>query len=273
MPSPEVSFGEAGYQLATSDEYITEVCTAQQHFFGGRGSKKESGLCLNIFGNLEMKKLVLAQSALLIALASVQPSMAQTVEGNSASGQQKVAQCIGCHGLGGYQASFPAVYRVPKIAGQGAKYIASALTAYKKGERRHPTMRGATSNLNEQDIADVAAYYATLGSALAQPDSGGSPANAAALALIEKGGCKSCHGENFNKPIDPSYPKLGGQYADYLFVALKSYKTDPNSVAGRGNAVMGGIAKQFSMAELKMMADYVGSLPGELKVVPQAKFR
>lgn len=200
--------------------------------------------------------------------------MAQTVAGNAANGQQKVAQCIGCHGLGGYQASFPAVYRVPKIAGQGAGYLASALTAYQKGERRHPTMRGVTSNLNEQDIADVAAYYATLGSDVAPADSGAGRANAAAaLALIEKGGCKSCHGDNFNKPIDPSYPKLGGQYADYLFVALKSYKTDPNSVAGRGNAVMGGIAKQFSFAELKTMADYVGALPGELKVVPQAKFR
>lgn len=220
-----------------------------------------------------MKKLVLAQSALLIAMASVQSSMAQTVEGNAANGQQKVAQCIGCHGLGGYQASFPQVYRVPMIAGQGAKYLAAALTAYQKGERRHPTMRGVTSNLNEQDIADLAAYYATLGSASAQHDGGAARANAGAEALIEKGGCKSCHGDNFSKPIDPSYPKLAGQYADYLFVALKSYKTEPNSVVGRGNAVMGAIAKQFSSAELKVMAEYLGSLPGELKVVPQAKFR
>jgi len=220
-----------------------------------------------------MKKLVFVQSALLIALASVQSSMAQTVEGNSASGQQKVAQCIGCHGLEGYHASFPEVYRVPKIAGQGAKYIASALTAYQKGERRHPTMRGVTSNLSEQDIADVAAYYATLGSSSAQAATGSGQANAAVLALIEKGGCKSCHGDNLSKPIDPAYPKLAGQYADYLFVSLKSYKTEPNAVVGRGNAVMGGIAKQFSFAELKVIADYVGSLPGELKVVPQSKFR
>lgn len=254
-------------------ECSTEAAKAQQCFMSGRGSAKESGLCFNIFGYLEMKKLVLAQSALLIALASVQTSMAQTVEGNAANGQKKVAQCIGCHGLEGYQASFPQVYRVPKIAGQGAGYIASALTAYQKGERRHPTMRGATSNLSEQDIADVAAYYAALGSTPAQADNGASRVNAAALALIEKGGCKSCHGDNLNKPIDPSYPKLGGQYADYLFVALKSYKAEPNAVVGRANAVMGGIAKQFSPAELKVIADYLGSLPGELKVVPQAKFR
>ncbi len=220
-----------------------------------------------------MKKLVLALSALLIALVLVQPSVAQTLEGNAANGQQKVAQCIGCHGLGGYQASFPEVYRVPKIAGQGAGYIASALTAYQKGERRHPTMRGATSNLNEQDIADVAAYYAALGSTSVPTDKNTGRASAAALALIEKGGCKSCHGDNLSKSIDPSYPKIAGQYADYLFVALKSYKTEPNAVVGRGNAVMGSIVKQFSFAELKLMADYVGSLPGELKVVPQPSFR
>lgn len=243
------------------------------HRRGGRGSSKESRLWLNFCGNLEMKKLVLAQSALLIVMASVQFSMAQTVEGNAANGQQKVTQCIGCHGLEGYHASFPEVYRVPKIAGQGAKYIVLAMTAYQKGERRHPTMRGVTSNMNEQDIADVAAYYAALGSAPAQADNGAGRANAAALALIEKGGCKSCHGDNLNKPIDPSYPKIAGQYADYLWVALKAYKTEPNAVVGRGNAVMGGIAKQFSSAELKTIADYVGSLPSELKVVPQSKFR
>jgi len=262
-----------GYASRAWGERITEWHSAQRRVVGGRGSAKEPGLCLNIFGNFEMKKLVLAQFALLIALASGQTAMAQTVEGNAANGQQKVAQCIGCHGLGGYQASFPQVYRVPKIAGQGAGYLVSALTAYQKGERRHPTMRGAASNLSEQDIADVAAYYAALASTPAPSDSAAGRAGTAALALIEKGGCKSCHGDNFNKPIDPSYPKLGGQYADYLFVALKSYKAEPNSVVGRGNPVMGGIAKQFSVAELKIMADYLGSLPGELKVVAQPLFR
>ncbi|MDI1243836.1 MAG: c-type cytochrome [Rhodoferax sp.] len=220
-----------------------------------------------------MKKLVFAHCALLMALVSGQSSMAQTVEGNVTNGRQKVAQCIGCHGLEGYHASFPEVYRVPKIAGQGAKYIVSALTAYQKGERRHPTMRGVTSNLNAQDIADVAAYYATLGAASAQVDSGAVRANASAMTLIEKGGCKSCHGDNLSTPVDPSFPKIAGQYADFLLVALKSYKTEPNAVVGRGNPVMGGIAKQFSTKELKVMADYIGSLPGELKVVQESRFR
>jgi len=93
------------------------------------------------------------------------------------------------------------------------------------------------------------------------------------VALMQKGGCLGCHGESLSKPIDPSYPKIAGQHTDYLFVALKSYKTEGQSTWGRNNGVMAGIAKQFSNAELKEMAKYVSALPGELKTVPQDKFR
>ena len=76
-------------------------------------------------------------------------------------GAYVAAMCIGCHGIPEYKASFPSVYRVPKIAGQSAKYIENALNAYKKGERSHPTMRGIAGSLTDQDIADLAAYYGT----------------------------------------------------------------------------------------------------------------
>jgi len=91
--------------------------------------------------------------------------------------------------------------------------------------------------------------------------------------LLTKGNCASCHGPSLSAPIDPAYPKIAGQYSDYLYVALKSYKVEGNSQIGRDNAVMGGIAKQFSAAELKALAAYVGSLPGELKTVPEKRFR
>ena len=68
--------------------------------------------------------------------------------------------CLGCHSIPGYQASFPEVHHVPMISGQGAKYIAAALTAYKNGDRKHPTMRAIAGSLSEQDINDVAAFYA-----------------------------------------------------------------------------------------------------------------
>jgi cytochrome c553 len=77
----------------------------------------------------------------------------------SSAAINKVANCIGCHGIPGYKTAFPEVYQVPAIGGQSAKYIENALQAYKKGERKHPTMRGIAAALSDQDIADVAAYY------------------------------------------------------------------------------------------------------------------
>ena len=75
------------------------------------------------------------------------------------------------------------------------------------------------------------------------------------------------------KPIDPAYPKIAGQHPDYLYAALKSYKAEGGQYVGRSNGVMGGVAKQFSNAELKALAQYVGSLQGDLKVVPESRFR
>jgi cytochrome c553 len=97
--------------------------------------------------------------------------------------------------------------------------------------------------------------------------------SAQVAALLNKAACASCHGANFSKPVDPSYPKIAGQHPDYLFVALKSYKNEPNNVVGRTNGVMGGISKQFTNAELKALAQYIGSLQGEMQVQPQSRFR
>jgi cytochrome c553 len=97
----------------------------------------------------------------LLALAGVAHfAAAADVVGNPQAASNKVAMCIGCHGIPGYKATFPEVYQVPMIGGQSAKYIESALNAYKKGDRKHPSMRGIAAGLSDQDIADVAAYYA-----------------------------------------------------------------------------------------------------------------
>ena len=221
-----------------------------------------------------MKKLLLPLLALLVTCVTAFPVHAQDIKGDAKAGEKKNDMCIGCHGIECYQASFPEIYKVPKISGQGSKYIASALNAYKKGERKHPSMRGIAESLSDQDIADVAAYYESHGvvaGAPAQPKAADDASKGA--GLVKKGACISCHGENFSKPIDPSYPKIAGQHSDYLFVALKAYKTENNAKVGRANGVMAGISKQFTNAELKELANYISRVPGDLKVVPQAKFR
>lgn len=219
-----------------------------------------------------------AQATLLIA-ASL-GSQAQAEEAASPNqARPKVAMCIGCHGITGYQASFPEVHKVPKISGQNAKYIAAALTAYRKGERKHPSMKGIATSLSDQDITDIAAFYEANGKdgKDASPSATAPAAPPAAppdiQALLTKGNCAACHGADLNKPIDASYPKLAGQHADYLYVALKAYQTERNPQIGRANAIMGTQAKLFTHSELKQLAAYVATLPGDLKTVPQPKFR
>ena len=209
---------------------------------------------------------------LLLALAgAVSLAQAQDV----AAGKTKAAMCIGCHGIQGYQASFPEIHKVPMISRQGAKSIVSSLNAYKKGERKHPTMRGIAGSLSDVDMADLAAYYEQDGKSLLKPvaETPAVAPTARVAALLAKGACMSCHGANFNKPLDGSYPKIAGQHADYLFVALRAYGIEGNAYMGRGNAIMAGQVKQFKRDELKAMAQYIASLPGDLRTVPQASFR
>ncbi len=207
---------------------------------------------------------VLAAAAGFSGAASAQDAKA---------GEKKAAMCIGCHGIPGYQSSFPEIHKVPMISGQSSKYIVSALTAYKKGERKHPTMKGIAASLSDQDMADLGAFYEANGGPAANAGAPAPTPPAQVAELLKKGNCASCHGENLNKPIDPSYPKLAGQHGDYLYVALKAYQTDNNPQVGRGNAIMAGMAKSFSHAELKLLAGCLATLPGDLDTVPESRFR
>jgi cytochrome c553 len=198
-------------------------------------------------------------------------AVAAHAQGNVEAGKQKAEMCIGCHGIAGYQNSFPEIHKVPKISGQTAEYIVASLKAYRKGDRKHPSMRGIAGSLTDEDMADLGAFYASHANTTA-PETPRAPTVEVA-ALIERGACASCHGANFSKPIDPSYPKLAGQHADYLFVALKSYTVEGNNVVGRNNAIMSGIAKQFTPAEMRQMARYLATVEGELRTVPQSRFR
>ncbi len=209
----------------------------------------------------------------LAGLASMAP-LAQAQDANA--GQKKATMCIGCHGIPGYQASFPEIHKVPMISGQNAKFIAAALAAYKKGERKHPTMKAIAASLSDQDMADLAAFYekhVKVESVKTVADTPAAGPSADVAALLAKGNCVACHGANFNQPIDGAYPKIAGQHADYLYVALKAYQIEGNPQLGRGNPIMAGQVKPFKLADLKAMAAYIGSLPGDLQTVRQSPFR
>jgi cytochrome c553 len=99
--------------------------------------------------------------AALLAAGVAAAGALHAADGDPAAGKQKNSMCAGCHGIDGYHTAFPEVYHVPKLGGQHAAYIVKALQAYKSGERSHPSMKAIAAGLSEQDMADLAAYYAS----------------------------------------------------------------------------------------------------------------
>ena len=219
-----------------------------------------------------MKNLLRPMFALMALLGTLCLPMAAGAQ-SAQAGETKAAMCIGCHGIPDYKASFPEVYRVPMIAGQSEKYLAAALAQYKRGDRKHPSMRGVATTLTDQDMADLVAFYAKAGKSEPVPAALTSTVPANVAALLARGNCASCHGANYSAPIDPSYPKLAGQHADYLYVALCGYQTDKNPLIGRNNAIMVGMARLYTPAELKVLSKYFASLPGEMRTNQQPRFR
>lgn len=217
----------------------------------------------------------------LLALAAF-AAHSQEIVGDAARGAGKVAMCIGCHGIPDYKTVFPWVYRVPKIAGQSAGYIVAALTEYQKGERKHPSMQAIAGSLSPQDMADLGAYYEQWGKSAGAVALPATAAPAPAALKDRLAVCTACHGPNFSTPIAPAYPRLAGQYPDYLYAALRGYEIDGNPHFGRGNAIMRGQLLQdaggktqatFTHAELRQVAAYLSSLPGELKVAEPSPVR
>ena len=97
---------------------------------------------------------------LSLGLAGALP--AAMAEGDAGAGRWKAIPCMGCHGIEGYSNVYP-TYHVPKIGGQHEAYLAEALKAYRAGRRAHRTMRAQAASLSDQDIDDLAAYFAQGG--------------------------------------------------------------------------------------------------------------
>lgn len=193
---------------------------------------------------------------ILLALATVAflntPALA---DGDPAAGATKSETCLGCHGIANYDNVYPS-YNVPKLGGQHAQYLTDALKSYQSGARAHDTMHAQAATLSDQDIADIAAYFSSLGAASAQP--------AAATGAPEKAAvCASCHGPTGVSNI-PMYPIIAGQYASYLEHSLKAYKS-----GSRSNAVMATFAGQLSEQDVQQLAAWFSRQQSPLTVLPR----
>ena len=118
---------------------------------------------LTFAASLVLASLPLLSSAQDTATEGTSPatSTVATTAGDAARGRQLVYTCQGCHGVEGYKNAYPN-YHVPKIGGQTASYLVAALTAYSKGERKHPTMQAQAESFSDQDIADIAAFLSSV---------------------------------------------------------------------------------------------------------------
>ncbi|ENE1251806.1 c-type cytochrome [Stenotrophomonas maltophilia] len=102
-----------------------------------------------------------AQPAPAPATPAPAPAPAAAPTGNFDNGRVLAYTCQGCHGITGYKNAYPS-YRVPKIGGQTQQYLAQALTEYRQGKRRHPTMQAQSMSFSEQEIADLSVYLSTV---------------------------------------------------------------------------------------------------------------
>lgn len=143
------------------------------------------------------------------------------LNGDAARGAVLAETCKGCHGIPGSFNADPA-YHVPKLGGQNADYIEVALQGYRRGSRGHDTMQAQAATLSDQDIADVAAYFAGFeGEAKAGRTT-------ASVEKIEAGRtkaatCVACHGPE-GIAAAPQWPNLAGQHETYLLQSLSQYK-------------------------------------------------
>jgi len=110
-----------------------------------------------------MTKTKLLAASLAAALAAPLAMAQGAPVGDAVRGRAKTQMCQGCHGIEGWRTAYPEVYSVPKIGKQHEAYLVKALQEYKSGERAHPSMRAIAASLSDQDMADLAAYYAQGG--------------------------------------------------------------------------------------------------------------
>lgn len=161
--------------------------------------------------------------------------------------------CLGCHGVVSYNNIYP-TYKVPKLGNQHKDYLVAALKAYKSGERSHPTMRAHASNLSDSDIVKIAEYFSSI-------KYQEQVTNTDDIEMIEEANsCVGCHGADGNSMI-PTFPKIAGQYQDYLYHALKAYKNGE-----RNNAIMSGISSTLNEKQMKKLSKYFSSQKGMQKI-------
>ena len=199
----------------------------------------------------------------LVVMLSFAVTSISHAAGDAARGETLSQTCLGCHGAPGLRNPGP-VYAIPMIGGQHAEYLLIALKAYQSAERSHKTMQAQAANLSDQDMQDIAAFFAAM-----DGNSRPSQVNAEqkAAGQDKSAACASCHGANGDGTVT-SFPKLAGQYESYLVQALKDYRSGE-----RDNAVMKGFAGNLHIDDIEALAAWFASQQGGLSAPQSTIFK
>ncbi len=180
--------------------------------------------------------------------------------GDATAGQAKAAVCGACHGVDG-NSSDP---QYPKLAGQSEQYIVQQLNNFKSGKRQNPIMLGMATPLSEQDMHDIAAYFASQKTLPGVADQ----------ALVERGqqlfregdpqhdvpACMACHAMDGSGNPGAMYPHLAGQHAKYVQATLKAWHDGTVWGTDAHAQIMPSIAKHLDDADIAALASYLEGL-------------
>jgi len=189
----------------------------------------------------------------------------QAVKGDPEAGKEKTAVCTACHGADGNSAAAT----FPKLAGQNARYLEKQMLDIKEGRRNVALMTGLLNGWSDQDIKNVAEYYATqvgsVGYAKAELVEKGESIYRSGVAKKGVAACAACHGAQGEGNSLAGFPKLGGQHADYIASQLKAFRTaaeEPEK--GRANdgetRIMRDVAASMSDLDIESVSSYIQGL-------------
>lgn len=189
-------------------------------------------------------------TAILLAILSI--ATTAQAKGDPAKGKALAYTCTGCHGIPFYMNAYPN-YHVPRLGNQNAAYIVAALTEYKQAKRSHKTMQAQAWSLTKQDMEDIAAWISSLKGEINKTERFPEETLAKGKKIVEAV-CHGCHGLD-GQGINETYPKLAGQFSDYMIKALQDYQS-----GDRQNPIMASFAKPLSEEDIHSVAAYYASL-------------
>lgn len=204
-----------------------------------------------------MNKLVV--SLLLTMGVAGAANAAEPVKGDAAAGQAKTAICGACHNPDGNSLA----PNFPKLAGQGQRYLEKQLHDIKSGKRTVLEMTGMLANFNDQDLADIAAYYSSQKGSVGAADPKLVERGRALFngGDLEKGmpACTGCHSPNGAGIALAGFPHLGGQHSQYVTKQLTDFR-EGNRTNDGDAMTMRTIAGKLSNHDIEALASYIQGL-------------